>query len=517
MLPPVETNYDIVVHNSLTPSANLVYNLGQKDLRYSTVWCDNLACSNLFFHDNGVFVGSFSGSYNDLRDKPAGGVGSTPEYYEKLSFFPDKSLTLTAQSNSVIAGLNLQTTGTQVSYFRADRLVCTEMSCLNGPISQVGTPELSHQAANKGYVDSRFVAYTPTEQMNFHFEALYAKKSDLQTTDLRMLTLLRNISQSAIPDPFAFLDYNVTFLFRQTTVGIFNKSIVYHFDPIASWSFDPPLLYLDTTIGTLVMPEVITEWTIGVMSIPDLLARGYSIQRGHALDTIERRRAAVDQFTDRKWNYLSLGPPDYHEYPPPPPPPSLPPTIPVFICAPFFISIVVGYTVADDVEIQQAYAELSAASSGLLLDLKQAVDLPSGALEFLNLTPGEEYIVKMVAVDTNFNMTSREEYVSIADITAPTINQFITYNMEAGSITVGVDVTDDSGRAVAIAYLYWKEDPNNELDSWGIPLTNGVGNATFTGLVPGRTYIVELLVRDAAWNSTYDSRERAADGGGIGL
>ena len=165
-------------------------------------------------------------------------------------------------------------------------MICTKMYCLNGPISQVGTPELSHQAANKGSVDSRFVAYTPTEQMNFQFEALYAKKSDLQTTDLRMLTLLRNISQSAIPDPFAFLDYNVTFLFRQTTVGIFNKSIVYHFDPIASWSFDPPLLYENTTIGALVMPEVITEWTIGAMSIPDLVARGYSIQRGHPLDTI---------------------------------------------------------------------------------------------------------------------------------------------------------------------------------------------------------------------------------------
>jgi len=37
-----------------------------------------------------------------------------------------------------------------------------------------------------------------------------------------------------------------------------------------------------------------TEWTIGVMSIPDLLARGYSTHRGHALDTIERRRAAVE-------------------------------------------------------------------------------------------------------------------------------------------------------------------------------------------------------------------------------
>ena len=156
-----------------------------------------------------MVVGSFSGNYNDLRDKPNGGA---PEYYETLSFFPDKSLTLTAQSNSVIAGLNLETTGSQVFYFRADRLVCTKMSVLNGPMSQVGTPELSHQAANKGYVDNRFMAYTPTEQMNVQFQSLYARKSDLLTTDMRMLTLLRNISQSAILDPFAFLEYNVTFL-----------------------------------------------------------------------------------------------------------------------------------------------------------------------------------------------------------------------------------------------------------------------------------------------------------------
>jgi len=121
----------------------------------------------------------------------------------------------------------------------------------------------------------------------------------------------------------------------------------------------------------------------------------------------------------------------------------------------------------------------------------------------------------MVAVDTNFNSTSREEYVSIADIRAPTINQFIAYNIEAGSISVGVDVSDYSGSAVTIAYLYWAEDPNNELDRWGISLTNGVGNATFTGLDPRRTYIVDLVVMNAAWNSTYDSRERVANVAGI--
>ncbi len=130
------------------------------------------------------------------------------------------------------------------------------------------------------------------------FEALYAQKSDLLTTDL---TLLRNISQSSIPYPFAFLDYNVTFLFRETLVLPFNKTIVYHFDPVASWSFEPPLTYLNTVISSLVKPEIITTWTIGVLSLPDIEARGFTIQRGHPLDTIERRRAVVEHFTDRQW------------------------------------------------------------------------------------------------------------------------------------------------------------------------------------------------------------------------
>ena len=114
-----------------------------------------------------------------------------------------------------------------------------------------------------------------------------------------MLTLLRNISQSSIPDPFAFLDYHVTFVYRPFPVLRFRIYIVYHFDPIASWNFDPPLLYEDTNISTTI-PKSIATWTIGAMSITDLITRGYSIYRGHLYDTIERRRAAVDQFTDRQ-------------------------------------------------------------------------------------------------------------------------------------------------------------------------------------------------------------------------
>ena len=75
MQPPgLETSYETVVQISVTLGANGVWSLGQKDLRYLNVWCYNLACSNQVFQDNGIVVGSFSDSYNDLRDKPLGGA-----------------------------------------------------------------------------------------------------------------------------------------------------------------------------------------------------------------------------------------------------------------------------------------------------------------------------------------------------------------------------------------------------------------------------------------------------------
>ena len=86
MLPPDETNFDLVVENSVTPSANTTSNLGQKDPRFLNTWSDLVACSNVAFHSEGNFIGAFSGSDNELRDKPE---LSQPDYYEVLSFFPD--------------------------------------------------------------------------------------------------------------------------------------------------------------------------------------------------------------------------------------------------------------------------------------------------------------------------------------------------------------------------------------------------------------------------------------------
>ncbi len=147
--------------------------------------------------------------------------------------------------------MNLETSsGTQLSWIRADRLIRTERSVLNGPIENVASPELPHHAATKGYVDQRFFSYTLTDQLDFRFQAIYAKISDLQTTDQRMLTLLRNMSPSAIPDPFAFLENNVYFLYRMSFP---TETIAYHFVPIASWSFEPLLTYLDTIVSKRVL------------------------------------------------------------------------------------------------------------------------------------------------------------------------------------------------------------------------------------------------------------------------
>ena len=80
-----------------------------------------------------------------------------------------------------------------------------------------------------------------------------------------MLTLLRNISQSAVPDPFAFLDYNVTFLYR---LSFPTETICYYFDSVAAFSFAPCLTYQTTIVSRSLL-----AWEIAVMTSGDLPAR----------------------------------------------------------------------------------------------------------------------------------------------------------------------------------------------------------------------------------------------------
>jgi len=77
-------------------------------------------------------------------------------------------------------------------------------------------------------------------------------------------------------------------------------------------------------------------------------------------------------------------------------------------------------------------------------------------------------------------MTLRDKYIFIQDNTDPVINKFIAYSSVVETTSVGFDVLGKIGRVMmAIAFLYWKEEPCDRLDSWGVPLTDGFGNATF--------------------------------------
>ena len=180
-----------------------------------------------------------------------------------------------------------------------------------------------------------------------------------------------------------------------------------------------------------------------------------------------------------------------------------------------------SYSVADDVEIQIIYSELLD-NNYTLIELKQAGDLPTAAIsyatafEFTNLVLGNSYIVRLYGVDTNYNITNREEFVELVDTTTSTINMFTTTSHVSGHIAVDVNVTDDSGGGIfCSASIYWIFDLSNKLDSYSSQLTDGVGSVTFTDLDPERTYIVELFVRDSSWNYWYENREGYPNGMGV--
>ena len=96
--------------------------------------------------------------------------------------------------------------------------------------------------------------------------------------------------------------------------------------------------------------------------------------------------------------------------------PSQPPTISDVIVVPLCTTIIVTYTVSDDSENKSVNAEVLDYNTYEQIQLKNADDVPDGAVSysaifnFQDLAPDRSYIVKMYAVDTNDNITIREEY-----------------------------------------------------------------------------------------------------------
>jgi hypothetical protein len=69
MDPPQTTNFDVIAQDSVSPSANGIYNLGQLFRRWLWTHTEIVKCNRIFF-DAGPNV-VFTGSYNELRDKPS--------------------------------------------------------------------------------------------------------------------------------------------------------------------------------------------------------------------------------------------------------------------------------------------------------------------------------------------------------------------------------------------------------------------------------------------------------------
>ena len=148
--PPGTTNFDIITSNSITSVSHHVYNLGQRLRRYNVVHTENLNLTTAIF-DNGVRQTYFSGSYNELWDRPASAGQS--DNYERLDFFSDKRLSLTLMTTTGFSGLKLN------GLLDCQKIQVNILSVLGGEITNIGFPDFSHSATPKSYVDSRAPAW----------------------------------------------------------------------------------------------------------------------------------------------------------------------------------------------------------------------------------------------------------------------------------------------------------------------------------------------------------------------
>ncbi len=133
--------------------------------------------------------------------------------------------------------------------------------------------------------------------------------------------------------------------------------------------------------------------------------------------------------------------------------------------------------------------------------------MPTAVFTLDDLTPGQDYYVKLYIVDTSENISTREEYVSIVDFTPPTVNLFTTTSHTRYTITVNIEITDDSGGGIyAGCSIYWLLDIETEIQWFEIDIVIGVGMCEFWNLDDEKTYVIEVYARDRSYNWTQTFR-----------
>jgi chitodextrinase len=124
--------------------------------------------------------------------------------------------------------------------------------------------------------------------------------------------------------------------------------------------------------------------------------------------------------------------------------------------------------------------------------VKQGADQAGTSFTFTGLTPGQTYTLEVDAVDTSGNRSAKAQLVVTADGTPPTVPGNL--RMTAVGLTqVSVAWDASSDDVGVVGYGVYLDGSKQGPDAPGL-------GATLSGLLPGRTYLVEVDAADPAGN-----------------
>ncbi len=250
-------------------------------------------------------------------------------------------------------------------------IVATSIDLQNGLINNLRDPVADHHPTTKLYVDALvdeiqtllgFVPQNPNlnrptslnipvtsvsglEASNQE-QAIMKQKLDTQIadgkeTDKMLKTLIRNLTPTAMTDPFVFVGDHITFMVKQWIdfKGELQSSLAYHIDPVAAKFFSPNLTIDNTVREITPYNSPNWPWTTVYYTLESMISLEYVPYRNerHPLDTNARRYEMLRQFTragyygelngiPRIWKYIST--PNIQIEFPDPPSPTNPPTNP---------------------------------------------------------------------------------------------------------------------------------------------------------------------------------------------
>jgi hypothetical protein len=210
-------------------------------------------------------------------------------------------------------------------------------------------------------------------------------------------------------------------------------TIAYHFNEVAQFAFDPPLLYRTTLWEKSFTNNPSTEGpcTLRYIRGEDLARLGWEGYPG-SVDSNARRREVVKLYEPgRVWRNLYVPPPpDF--VPIEPWPDEVPPEIVNFVAAPEGRDLVLIYEVRDDIEASPT-VRIELVEANEIIDRR--LDLPRiGTVSFPQLFLGADYQTTLF-VDDRVNTTQRTLFLWMP----PEIRDFKAFTVRSGTIAISCE------------------------------------------------------------------------------